>query len=200
MRMTVERELEDLKRSEREKYDKYWLLPQERRISPGMRGIDVFMADARERGCQSILDVGCGSGRTVAHLLGQGFAVEACDIAADCINEDLRPTVMPYFKAAPAWDLPYEDDSFDVIFTCDVLEHVPESLMSETLREFARVARYTYAEIAGFGRTVGGLHVHLTVKPKEWWNQLLMQTHVIESFAERRKPKTKGFEYWLRRR
>lgn len=191
---------------ERDKYQDYWKLEAERKRSPGMRAIDGFIQIAERAGWRSVLDIGCGTGRTAATLLDAGFDVMATDIAANCLNGDLKDKLADRFVTAPAWNLPFDDDQFDVIFCCDVLEHIPTELVEVTLSEMGRVAPWLYAEIASFNRTVGykkqPLKVHLTVEPIEYWlEQMERVGYEILRAGDRKegKPhKTPGYEIWAR--
>jgi ubiquinone/menaquinone biosynthesis C-methylase UbiE len=189
---------------EKEKYQRYWEIPSERKVSPGMRAIEEFVGEAQERGFVRILDLGCGMGRTSAHLLASGFDVLATDIANNCLNVDLQSSLFGRFVPAPAWDLPFEDNAFDCIFSCDVLEHIPPELVQETLVELARVAPVAYLEIASFDRHVKHgsgdyLHVHLAVKDLSWWRAELEEAGwVIEKAYDRNAGtnKTPGYAIW----
>ena len=45
-----------------------------------------------------------------------------------------------YYQQASGTELPFEDDSFDVVVTCDTLEHIPFEGRGAFLRELRRVA------------------------------------------------------------
>jgi ubiquinone/menaquinone biosynthesis C-methylase UbiE len=193
---------------EKEKYERYWEIPSERKVSPGMRTIEEFSAEARERGFAKILDLGCGQGKTTVHLLDDGFDVIATDIAHNCLNDDLQSTLYGCFVPAPAWDLPFDDDCFDCVFSCDVLEHIPLELVHDTLVELARVAPVAYLEIASFDRHVTHtsgehLHVHLAVQSIDWWRAELEKAGwVIEKAYDRKASavkKTPGYAIWSTR-
>src|SRR6187431_3655249 len=53
--------------------------------------------------------------------------------------------VDPYAEGAPVkafmWELPYEDDTVDMIHAAQSLEHIPKKMIIPTLREFHRVLK-----------------------------------------------------------
>jgi SAM-dependent methyltransferase len=83
-----------------------------------------------------VLDVGCGSGGTLAHLngLGPGYGVDTSVEAVElCHKRSLEVAL------GSGFDLPYADDSFATVLALDVLEHVEDDVA--LLRELKRVLR-----------------------------------------------------------
>lgn len=76
-----------------------------------------------------VLEIGAGSGWQASLLESRGYEVDAVDI--DC-SEARHHTVLPYDGVR----LPFGDDSFDVVFSSNVLEHVVDlpGLLAETDR------------------------------------------------------------------
>ena len=69
--------------------------------------------------------------------------------------------------------LPFEDQSFDTVVSTDCLEHLAEDDLPLAIREIARVARrQVYLRIAT--RPDRDKKWHLTVKPRKWWEDLLL--------------------------
>ena len=83
----------------------------------------------------SILDVGCGNGESLVMLAALGYATQkgveyderACE-AARSLGFEVRP--------GTAESIPYDDESFDVVFVRHVIEHVldPARAIAEALR------------------------------------------------------------------
>ena len=90
----------------------------------------------------SLLDVGCGIG-TYGILLrkyaGKTFDYHGCDFSAAMIQTAARLNPGCEFSQADARQLPFPDQSFDVVWISALLEHVPE--FDQVLREAARVGR-----------------------------------------------------------
>lgn len=86
-----------------------------------------------------IADIGCGKGAYLKNLIrkypeGKYAAV------------DLSETVMGYIgcqeietKQGTLTDIPYDDDAFDFVYTCEALEHAVD--IESAIREMARVTR-----------------------------------------------------------
>jgi SAM-dependent methyltransferase len=75
-------------------------------------------------GVRSIIDVGCGDGKLTVMLRAAGYAVMAVD--QSCISGDT---------------LPFDDESFDLAVCSEVLEHLPEPLLSNVVSELRRVSK-----------------------------------------------------------
>lgn len=89
----------------------------------------------------SVLEVGCGEGHLSQHLLNNSVrrpsSLRACDLSIDQVAEGLDPMIQ--FEVASIYELPYEDNSYDLVVCCEVLEHLEEP--SKGLSELCRVAK-----------------------------------------------------------
>jgi malonyl-CoA O-methyltransferase len=90
---------------------------------------------AETKNVKTVLDVGCGKGRYAA-LIKQHLP-EADVYAVDVSDEMLRhvsPTIRT--KKASIQDLPYPDESFDLVYCVETLEHAPnpEAAIEEMIR------------------------------------------------------------------
>ncbi len=89
-----------------------------------------------------VLDAGCGEG-VLAFLMAQkGAHVVGCDISEPNIVECQRLALEQglhtiEFRVADSEHLPFEDDSFDLVVSSHVLEHLPD--FDQGLREAMRV-------------------------------------------------------------
>lgn len=100
--------------------------------------IDIYLFDQLLKGtyneCQLILDAGCGTGRNLLYLLKSGANVFGVDQNPQAIAQ-LRtltssfPQVDPEenFKVASVEQLPFENETFDLVISSAVL-HFAESL------------------------------------------------------------------------
>jgi 2-polyprenyl-3-methyl-5-hydroxy-6-metoxy-1,4-benzoquinol methylase len=92
----------------------------------------------------SILDVGCGEGVVTERLAAaSGAATTGVDLGTDALQEHWRrrETESVTFRPASAYDLPFEDASFDCVCALEVLEHLERP--ADALAELARVSRGT---------------------------------------------------------
>ncbi|OIO40654.1 hypothetical protein AUJ10_02300 [Candidatus Pacearchaeota archaeon CG1_02_31_27] len=78
-----------------------------------------------------ILDAGCGEGILVEELKKEGF---------DIIGLDYNYS-SKYVKKGSIFDMPFKDETFDVILCLDVIEHLNFEEQEKTLKEINRVAK-----------------------------------------------------------
>ena len=80
-----------------------------------------------------ILDAGCGSGDAVLTLNNMGLNLQACDISS------LAENVIDNFRIGSVSDLPYDSNSFDLVYSLSVLHHLEN--IEEGIREINRVLK-----------------------------------------------------------
>lgn len=108
----------------------------------GMRAITAaLLHDRLTRPGQRLLDAGCGTGGflswaqdcgDLAHVAGVDIGSAAIELARQRLpHADLRTSSLR--------SLPFEAASFDLVVTNDVLQHVPEDQVDESLAELRRV-------------------------------------------------------------
>lgn len=90
----------------------------------------------------SVLDVGCAKGFMLSDFiqLVPGIAVSGIDISPYAIDHALDH-VRPFVQVANAVSLPFEDDSFDFIFSINTVHNLNRDECGQALREIERVAR-----------------------------------------------------------
>lgn len=90
-----------------------------------------------------VLEVACGRGGFVKELSRAGAHVTGCDLSLAALrvgHEKLRALgngVSSALVQGDAQVLPFADDSFDIVVSCETIEHVPE--VKSALREMWRV-------------------------------------------------------------
>jgi SAM-dependent methyltransferase len=85
----------------------------------------------------NILDVGCGTGANL-EMLSQFGAAEGVDVSPEALSF-CRERGLNNVRLGQAEQLPYSDNSFDIVTGLDVVEHLDDDVAG--LREMARVLR-----------------------------------------------------------
>ena len=83
------------------------------------------------------LDIACGTGFLTRHLLGE---LVGLDQSATMLDEARRQAPEATFVQGDALELPFEDGSFDRIFTAHFYGHLEDEERERFLREARRVA------------------------------------------------------------
>lgn len=160
-----------LVRKEAVKYEYYWR--RQWSLSSERVG-ERFAVDklCRLLDFKTVLDVGCGPGQSVHWLLEHGYDTKGCDISRYVVDNPV-PELHDknVLHCAPASDLPFADNSFDVVFCTDVMEHIPEENIDTSIREMARVVRkYLFLTICLYPSSLRNLvEYHATIRPRDWW-------------------------------
>lgn len=123
-----------------------------------------------------VLDVGCGGGLLAEEFARLGFAVTGVDpsqesLAAARAHAASQGLAIEY-ESGSGEALPFGADSFDVVYCCDVLEHVDD--LRQVVAETARVLRpggvYLYDTI---NRTVRSWLIVIQLLQEWRWTALM---------------------------
>ena len=93
-------------------------------------------------GKSSILDVGCAKGFMLYDFkrLIPGIKISGIDISEYAI-ENAQPEVKKFLKVGNAKDLPYKDNSFDLVISINTVHNLPLPECKKALQEIERVAK-----------------------------------------------------------
>ena len=117
--------------------EKVWLEPSEE---------SYYLVNRwKTQGRKSILDLGCGLGRHSILFAKNGFDVSAMDLSPDGVNhlrEWVRRERLPMdAKTANMLNLPYNDASFDCVFSFHVISHCDTAEIRKVIAEMNRVLK-----------------------------------------------------------
>ena len=89
-----------------------------------------------------ILDVGCGKGFLLYEFTQAipGVTVAGIDISRYAID-NAKDEVKPFLQVGNALDLPFEDDSFDLVFSITTLHNLYNYELRKALQEIQRVGK-----------------------------------------------------------
>jgi ubiquinone/menaquinone biosynthesis C-methylase UbiE len=90
----------------------------------------------------SVLDVGCAKGFMLHDFkeLMPDITIAGIDVSEYAINTAME-SVKPFLQVGNAKDLPFEDDSFDLVISINTVHNLPLEECKQSLREIQRVAR-----------------------------------------------------------
>jgi ubiquinone/menaquinone biosynthesis C-methylase UbiE len=128
---------------------------------PMRRRLDMAVQEMRRAGhYEMILDAGYGCGIMLPDLyrrLGPGGKLYGMDVHGE--HQGVRSRMLPaegmdpsrvFLEDASLDRLPYPDDSFDLVVSISVLEHIPPKTLPGCMSEIRRVARPGADIILGF--------------------------------------------------
>ena len=130
---------------------------------------------------QSLLDVGCGKGQFVEWAKTKDINATGLDFASG------------YGIQADLLDIPFPDNSFEMITAFDVLEHLLPETLEKGLSEMFRVAGKWWIISIGYGQSKiktpdGKMELHpIDTKNKEWWIPRLSKYVVIDKKGSTKK-------------
>ncbi len=86
-----------------------------------------------------ILEIGCGIGTVVHELSKKGYDTTGIDISIEAIEYGRKKYDNINLEVQPAETLPYEDESFEIVLSFDLFEHIAE--IDRHISEVRRVLR-----------------------------------------------------------
>lgn len=86
-------------------------------------------------GCETVLDVGGGTGWATA-ILGEGRKVVTLDNTLASLSHSPNTKIL-----ASAGAIPFKDGTFDLVLSSQLLEHLPDKTLARATAEIERVAK-----------------------------------------------------------
>lgn len=139
---------------ERDKGELFWNDPATIRwfeAEPAPEYWRVFFREAREKGVQKVLDLGCGAGRNTQMLFELGYEVYGCDLYRGMIKATISRLENAGIKKEEAskrvimasmLNLPYPAQQFDALVSNGVYHNAHSVVdLNQTLKESARILK-----------------------------------------------------------
>jgi SAM-dependent methyltransferase len=108
----------------------------------GMRSIaTALLAERSRQPGRRVLDAGCGTGGALRWQIDLGGVrtVAGVDIGSAAVELARQRVPEADIRVAALRELPFDDGSFDLVLSSDVLQHVAEDDVDASLRELRRV-------------------------------------------------------------
>lgn len=157
---------------ERAKYEEVWTLPDYRIKAHGLelwtKRRDIFPAVV-----DSALDIGCGHGRLFAQWCNEGIDGHGVDFASTAPDQEVLEEWPGRFHLQCLWHLDLKHH-FDLGVCADVMEHIPEERVDQTLERIAQHCDVTIFKVANFPCTWAGFDLHPTQRDADWWRRRLL--------------------------
>lgn len=158
---------------EAEKYAEAWKIPAYHEFSHGEFHSDLFMEITGASPGETVIDLGCGTGKGGKALKKRGLKPSYLDLVK---TGNLRP-----FIEQPLWQ-PISG-MWDYGLCCDVMEHLPPEFTMLAVKNMLSSCGGLFLSICfedeSFGELVGE-PLHLTVRPFTWWRDNLREIGTLE--------------------
>jgi 2-polyprenyl-3-methyl-5-hydroxy-6-metoxy-1,4-benzoquinol methylase len=102
---------------------------------------DSIVLLCKKYGVKKILDVGCGTGQLVSYLRSKELATFGCDFSSKAVKFAKNYNHKKYIKCCPATKLKYKRNSFDLLISISVIEHISYKDALQFLHEAQRVLK-----------------------------------------------------------
>ncbi len=113
--------------------EKYWWFVGMRRITDA-----ILQAELAKPAC--ILDAGCGTGFNLHHYQSPTRKIFALDVASEAID-GVRKRGAAKVVQASVTDIPYRTETFDLVFSFDILQQLPAAGQEQGISEMHRVLK-----------------------------------------------------------
>ncbi len=149
----------------------------------GLRGTASF------ENINNMLDVGCGKGEVVKLAREDGIESYGIDIAEKAEIYWQQNGVDQFCIPAGAHNIPYPDNHFDLVTCFDVLEHIPEEGIMDTLKEIHRIGSHDFVFTIALNEAThkmphDGSEPHRCVHDDKWWRDQLFNAGFRTGISE----------------
>lgn len=133
-----------------------------------------------EKEPQSVLELGCARGYVLRRFEQSGISGKGVDNSEHCFLTRVTDSVINHNLLVTPW--PFKDQEFDICYSLNFLEHVPEKYIPAIVAEIKRVSKRSLHSI-NFGDNKDDQTANLpcTCRPEEWWKSKFDNTTEIFS-------------------
>lgn len=178
-------------------YNKYYKTePQRYESSYGLKFVDDI---CRIYKFKTVLDAGCGAGIVVREFRKRGYQVRGIELSDWVVeNNCLDLYEKGLVQVGALGKLPYKNNSFDLVFSSDVLEHIPERSIPFVISELIRVSKHDLFLSINLRPSSENNAYHITLKSREWWTQKFVEAgakvnfEVVKKLQKRRPGASNG--------
>lgn len=155
--------------------------------------IIAFLSDKEK---PSILDIGCSIGNTVKHFQDLNYTCFGVDISEIAINKCKERKIKNCYQSE-SHNICLPSNNFDAIICTDVLEHVQDHNLENTIKEFYRLIKDNgncYIRIClnveqnrkydNVASKYNIQNLHITIKTKDSWIKMFENYFTIEKYVE----------------
>lgn len=138
---------------------------------------DQYIDDYVKRTPGKLLDAGCGQGHNVRRYPGRD--ITGIEFSGECFNKYLKK---PQFINTDIISYSKTGAGYDGIICTDCLEHIPETLVNDTLIALKILGKSILFGIANHSDIKRGYELHLTQRPMPWWEAKLKEFFIDVKF------------------
>ena len=161
-------DVSSLSDAERAKYREVWSDSRYRRACHSLDLWEHHRGFFPDYPISSAIDIGCGLGLLVNAWRRQGIQGWGLDLVEEALDPDILSRYRAYLIFASLWEW-HPVQQWDLGVCSDVMEHIPEEMVSESLRRIYQACRITVFKIAHKDSCFLGHQLHLTQRPYAWW-------------------------------
>jgi SAM-dependent methyltransferase len=126
---------------------------------------------------QSVLELGCARGYVIKRLQDRGIRVQGVDVSKHAWMTRVCDPIIKHDLLECPWSLGTQE--FDLCFTQNLLEHIPESKLEAFVEELNRVSNRGVHAVVFQGTPAQSDSTRCTLKTKDWWKRILPETHEV---------------------
>ena len=136
---------------------------------------------------KKVLEVGCGYGSLSVYMSKKGAKVTGVDISSEAIKISKRNASLNnqkiVFKQSKGEKLDFEDEEFDLVVSCEVLEHIPN--YTKAIDEIIRVTKKSGKMIITTPNSFNLRGLYLYVKSKQPVENFFSYWTVMKEFKRK---------------